>query len=162
LEAFVAAVREIYAGLYPTIAGNPDVTPAVNDRHFARVESYVAEAGARGARVVMAGEFPSAEGTHERRVPLRLVIGAPAGSEITRHEIFGAAMLVKPYRDIAEAVAEINAGDRPLALYYFGSDAAEQAWVLDHTLSGGVAINDVLMHAALHDGGRIGQLVTHT
>ena len=44
-----------------------------------------------------------------------------------------------------------NAGDRPLALYYFGTDAAEQAWVLDHTLSGGVAINDVLMHAALHD-----------
>jgi coniferyl-aldehyde dehydrogenase len=151
LEAFVAAVREFYAGLYPTIAGNPDVTPAVDDRHFARVESYVADAGARGARVVMAGEFPSAEGTQQRRVPLRLVIGAPAGSEIARHEIFGAAMLVNPYRDIADAVAQINAGDRPLALYYFGTDAAEQAWVLDHTLSGGVAINDVLMHAALHD-----------
>ncbi len=151
LEAFVTAVREFYAGLYPTIAGNPDVTPAVDERHFARVESYVADAGARGARIVMAGEFPSAEGTHQRRVPLRLVIGAPEGSEIARHEIFGAAMLVNPYREIADAVAAINAGERPLALYYFGTDPAEQAWVLDHTLSGGVAINDVLMHAALHD-----------
>jgi hypothetical protein len=111
----------------------------------------VADAGARGARVVMAGEFPSAEGTPQRRMPLRLVIGAPADSEIARHEIFGAAMLVNPYREIADAVAAINAGDRPLALYYFGTDEAEQAWVLDHTLSGGVAINDVLMHAALHD-----------
>ena len=38
-----------------------------------------------------------------------------------------------------------------MALYYFGSDAAEQQWVLDHTLSGGVSINDVTMHPALHD-----------
>jgi len=151
LEAFVAAVREVYAGLYPSIAGNPDVTPAVNDRHFARVESYVADAGARGARVVMAGDFPSAEGTAQRRVPLRLIIGAPAEAEISQQEIFGAAMLIRPYAQIADAVAAINAGGRPLALYYFGQDAAEQAWVLDHTLSGGVAINDVLMHAALHD-----------
>jgi coniferyl-aldehyde dehydrogenase len=36
-------------------------------------------------------------------------------------------------------------------LYYFGSDADEQQWVLDHTLSGGVSINDVAMHPALHD-----------
>jgi coniferyl-aldehyde dehydrogenase len=151
LEEFVAAVREVYAGMYPTIAGNADVTPAIDDRHFARVESYVADAGARGARVVMAGEFPSADGTAQRRVPLRLVIGAPADSEIARHEIFGAAMLVNPYRQIGDAVAAINTGERPLALYYFGTDEAEQAWVLDHTLSGGVAINDVLMHAALHD-----------
>jgi coniferyl-aldehyde dehydrogenase len=151
LDEFVAAVREFYAGMYPTIAGNADVTPAVDDRHFARVEAYVADAGARGARIVMAGEFPSADGTYQRRVPLRLVIGAPADSEIARHEIFGAAMLVNPYREIGDAVASINAGERPLALYYFGNDAAEQAWVLDHTLSGGVAINDVLMHAALHD-----------
>ncbi|MBL0150784.1 MAG: coniferyl aldehyde dehydrogenase [Ideonella sp.] len=151
LDAFVEAVRGVYAGLYPTIAGNPDVTPAVNDRHFARVESYVAEAGARGARVVMAGEFPSAIGTAQRRVPLRLILNAPADAEISRQEIFGAAMLIRPYRELRDAVAAINAGERPLALYYFGNDAAEQAWVLDHTLSGGVAVNDVLMHAALHD-----------
>ena len=99
----------------------------------------------------MAGDFPSADGTAQRRVPLRLIIGAPAEAEISQQEIFGAAMLIRPYAQIADAVAAINAGGRPLALYYFGQDAAEQAWVLDHTLSGGVAINDVLMHAALHD-----------
>lgn len=151
LEPFVAALREFYEGLYPTIAANADVTPAVNDRHFARVESYVADAGARGARVVLAGEFPSAEGTAARRMPLRVVIGASADSEIARHEIFGAAIQVNTYRELRDAVAAVNAGERPLALYYFGSDEAEQRWVLDHTLSGGVAINDVLMHAALHD-----------
>ena len=151
VDAFVAAVQEFYAGLFPSIAGNADVTPAVNARHFARVESYVADAGARGARIAMAGDFPSAQGGAERRMPLRLVIAPPADSDIARHEIFGAAMVVQPYDDVADAVAAVNAGTRPLALYYFGADAAEQRFVLDHTTSGGVAINDVLMHAALLD-----------
>ena len=49
--------------------------------------------------------------------------GAPAEAEISQQEIFGAAMLIRPYAQIADAVAAINAGGRPLALYYFGEDA---------------------------------------
>lgn len=150
-EALIAALQKVYAGLYPTIAGNGDVTPVVNDRHFARVESYLADAGARGARIVMAGDWPTAEGAAQRRMPLRIVVEPAADSEIAQHEIFGPALIVKKYRHIDEAIAAINAGGRPLALYYFGKDEAEQNHVLDRTLSGGVAINDVLMHAALHD-----------
>ena len=144
----MSAITEFYAALYPTIAANPDVVPVVNERHFARVESYIADAEKRGAKVVTAG---AEGGTAERRMPLRIVIDAPADSAIAQHEIFGPALQINTYRDIKDAVAAINAGDRPLALYYFGSDPTEQAWVLDHTLSGGVSINDVTMHPALHD-----------
>ncbi len=150
-ETFIDALREFYSGLYPTIAGNADVVPIVNERHFARVESYVADAAQRGARIVMAGDWPSAAGTAERRVPLRIVVDPPPDSTIATQEIFGPALVLKTYRDISDAVAVINAGERPLALYYFGNDDTEQAWVLDHTLSGGVSINDVTMHPALHD-----------
>lgn len=150
-ESLVGALQQVYARLYPSIAGNPDVTPVVNERHFARVESYVADAAARGARVATAGADAGAEGASQRRMPLRIVIDPPTGSEIARHEIFGPAMVLRTYRDIGEAIAAVNAGERPLALYYFGADEAEQNAVLDGTLSGGVAINDVLMHAALED-----------
>ena len=151
LEALIAALQSVYSRLYPTIAGNSDVTPVVNPRHFARVESYVADAGMRGARVVMAGDWPCEEAAASRRMPLRLVVNPPEDSVIAQHEIFGPAMVLRSYGEISEAVADLNAGERPLALYYFGSDAAEQQWVLDHTLSGGVSINDVTMHPALHD-----------
>ena len=151
LDALIAALQSVYAGLYPSIAGNPDVTPVVNERHFARVESYVADAGARGARVVMAGDWPCDEAVASRRMPLRIVVNPPADSEIARHEIFGPALVLRSYHALSDAVADLNAGERPLALYYFGSDATEQQWVLDHTLSGGVSINDVTMHPALHD-----------
>ena len=150
-DELVEALQSFYAGLFPTIAGNPDLVAAVNQGHFARVEAYVADAAQRGARVVMAGDWPSEAAVAERRMPLRLVLDAPADSEIARNEIFGTALLINRYSDMAEAVAAVNAGARPLALYYFGQDQAEQDWVLGHTLSGGVSVNDVTMHPALHD-----------
>ena len=150
-QAFIDSLQTFYSGLFPSLSVNPDVVPVVNDQHFARVESYVADADARGARVVLAGDLPDAEGLRSRRMPLRIVVNPPAESEISRHEIFGPALVLRTYQVISDAVAELNADERPLALYYFGSDAVEQAWVLDHTLSGGVSINDVTMHPALHD-----------
>jgi coniferyl-aldehyde dehydrogenase len=84
------------------------------------------------------------EGAADRRRPMRLVIDPPAASGIAREEIFGPAMAVAGYDRIEDVVARINAGERPLALYYFGSDATEQEYVLGHTLSGGVTVNDVI------------------
>ena len=42
----------------------------------------------------------------------------------------------------------MNKHDRPLGLYYFGSDSDETRQVLDDTVSGGVTLNDVIMHVA--------------
>ena len=140
-------IQSIYKDLFPTTADNKDVTPIVNERHFERLNSYVNDASAKGARIVVAGD----DNATQRRLPLRMVVNPSSDSEIAQHEIFGPALVVRTYQTLKQAVTEINAGERPLALYYFGTDSAEQAWVLDHTLSGGVSINDVVMHPALHD-----------
>lgn len=151
LDAFIDAARGVQEGLYPTTADNDDVVSIVNQRHFERIEGYLADARARGARIEVLGERVEGERAAGRRMPLRVVVNPASGSEIACHEIFGPALVVNTYRALSDAVAAINAGERPLALYYFGEDAAEQNWVLDHTLSGGVSINDVTMHPALHD-----------
>jgi len=148
LQALVEAIVARYREMYPTVSGNADMTPVVNARHHARVSAYVNDARARGAQVLEVG---SADAGVDRRLPLALVIDPPPEAEISRHEIFGPAMVLRSFQDIREAVAAINEGERPLALYYFGSDEAEQNWVLDHSLSGGVSINDVVMHPALED-----------
>jgi coniferyl-aldehyde dehydrogenase len=146
-DNLLQAIQSIYKGLFPTTADNQDVTPIVNDRHYQRVESYVKDASAKGAQVVVAGDDNAAH----RRMPLRIVVNPNNDTEIAQNEIFGPALVLRTYKTLKQAVTEINAGERPLALYYFGTDTAEQAWVLDHTLSGGVSINDVVMHPALHD-----------
>jgi coniferyl-aldehyde dehydrogenase len=58
---------------------------------------------------------------------------------------------VKTYRDVKDAVQYINSKPRPLGLYHFGEDAQETRTVLDSTISGGVTINDVIMHISVED-----------
>ena len=66
--------------------------------------------------------------------------------KVMQEEIFGPVLPVKTYKHVDEAVAYVNEHDRPLGLYYFGADKAEQDKVLNHTTSGGVTVNDVIMH----------------
>lgn len=146
LEDFVAAVRKSYAELLPTIEGNADAVAIVDERHAARIDGYVESAGARVENAPDCA--PPAEG---RRRPLRMVIEPAADAAIRCEEIFGPALVVLGYDELDAVLVEINAGPRPLALYYFGAEEAEQAHVLDHTLSGGVTVNDVMMHPGLQD-----------
>jgi coniferyl-aldehyde dehydrogenase len=54
------------------------------------------------------------------------------------------------YDAFDDALAHVRAGERPLALYWFGRDAAERARVLRETHAGGVTINDWGWHAMNH------------
>ncbi|PRA24897.1 coniferyl aldehyde dehydrogenase [Pseudomonas poae] len=150
LEPFLDALRAAYCELNPSVAGNPDVVAVVNQRHLDRVEGLVEDAQARGARIECLPE-PLAVDTQDRRRPLRVVVDPVADSQILHEEIFGPAVVVLTYHDLEQVLADINARPRPLALYYFGEDPQEQRHALEHTLSGGVTINEVMMHAALHD-----------
>ncbi len=66
-------------------------------------------------------------------------------------EIFGPLLPVKTYNNVDEAIGYVNAHARPLGLYYFGGDGKEQEKVLGRTTSGGVSVNDVVMHVAMED-----------
>ena len=61
-------------------------------------------------------------------------------------EIFGPLLPLLAYDDLDEALAWINARPRPLALYLFEHDRATIAHVLRRTVSGGVTVNDTLVH----------------
>ncbi|MDQ0123229.1 coniferyl-aldehyde dehydrogenase [Pseudomonas lini] len=150
LEPFLEALRAIYSELNPAVAGNPDVVAVVNQRHLDRVEDYVLDAQARGARVECLPE-PLAPNAEDRRRPLRVVVDPAPDSVIMREEIFGPAMVVLTYEHLDQVIDDINGRPRPLALYYFGKDPEQQRYVLERTVSGGVTVNDVMMHAAMHD-----------
>lgn len=149
IDAFVDAMAAAFTALNPTVAGNPDVVAAVNQRHVERVDGYVRDAAERGARVVVApAEEPTAG---DRRRPLRIVVDPPADATIRTEEIFGAAMIVRPYRAMDDVISELGSGPKPLALYYFGTDAAERDTVLARTTSGGVTVNNVMMHPGMNN-----------
>ena len=70
---------------------------------------------------------------------------------VMQDEIFGPLLPVKTYDQVGETIDYVNDHDRPLGLYYFGADGSEKEQVLSHTTSGGVTVNDVIMHIAHED-----------
>ncbi len=150
MEDFIGLLGAAYSELLPTTDDNPDVVAVVNARHVQRIDGYVQDARERGARIESFPQAPEPEARTRRRA-LHLVINPPRDSQIMHEEIFGPALVLLPYEQIDRALGDINSRERPLALYYFGQSEEEQRHVLQHTISGGVSINDVMMHAALHD-----------
>ncbi|MGE0502373.1 MAG: coniferyl aldehyde dehydrogenase [Rhizobiaceae bacterium] len=133
--------------LYPTLRDNPDYTAIVSDRHYQRLQSLVAEVRDGGARVIEV--MPSDGATaNTRKFPPTLVVGADADSRLMSEEIFGPVLPIVEYADPGEAIAYVNARERPLAFYWFGRDRAIRGRMLRETIAGGVTINDCLLHLA--------------
>ena len=152
IDAFVSAAQAAVAQMYPTIRDNGDYTAMISQRHFDRVRGLLADARAKGASVIEinpAGEDFSQQ--EHRKIPPTLILGATDDMAVMQEEIFGPVLPVRAYETLGEAIAEINARPRPLALYYFGEDARESEALLERTHSGGVTINDVIFHFSMDD-----------
>jgi len=145
---FADRVQANMRTMFGTDPDNKDYTSVVSDRHYARLESLVADAAARGAKIMQPAKPDDPAWKSKRKFPPTLVVGATSDMTIMQEEIFGPLLPIMGYRDAAETVAYINKHDRPLALYWFGKDDAARDEVLDRTVSGGVTVNDCLFHFA--------------
>ena len=149
VDRFVEAAQTAVAEMFPEIKDNPDYTSVINERHYDRLNDYLEDAAAKGADVITIN--PSDEDFSQQehhRIPPTLILNPSEDMKIMQEEIFGPLLPVKTYDHIDETIDYVNGHDRPLGLYYFGSDSNETRQVLDDTVSGGVTLNDVIMHVA--------------
>jgi len=152
LGEFVGHAKASVTAMFPTIKDNPDYTAIIADRHYDRIKGYIDEARSMGAEVMEinpANEDFSQQ--QHRKIPPTLIINPTDDMKVMQEEIFGPVLPIKTYKQVDEAIAYVNAHDRPLGLYYFGADAAEEAQVLNRTTGGGVTVNDVIFHVAQED-----------
>jgi coniferyl-aldehyde dehydrogenase len=149
VDAFIGVAKAVVAKFFPTLRDNPDYTSIINARHFERLQDYLSEARAAGVELIElnAGAEDFSQSTLNKIVPT-LLRNPGDDLQVMQDEIFGPLLPIKPYETISEVIAQINARPRPLALYYFGNDAAEEAQVLSRTCSGGVTLNGVMSHAS--------------
>ena len=149
---FVDEARRAVTAMYPTIKDNPDYTAIISEKHFDRIKGYVEEAKAKGAQVIeIKPDSEDLSQQEHRRIAPTLILEPTDDMKVMKEEIFGPVLPVKSYATMAEALAYVNAHDRPLGLYYFGSDTDERESVLAKTTSGGVTVNDVVFHVAQED-----------
>ncbi|MGA9796577.1 MAG: coniferyl aldehyde dehydrogenase [Rhizomicrobium sp.] len=149
---FVAAASEAVSTMFPTLKDNPDYTSVINQRHYDRLQGYLDDARSKGAEIVEMN--PAKENFSQQpfhKIPPTIVLNPTDDMQIMKDEIFGPLLPVKTYDTVDEAIGYVNAHDRPLGLYYFGADSAEQEKVLTRTTSGGVSVNDVVMHVSMED-----------
>jgi coniferyl-aldehyde dehydrogenase len=145
---FVELAKSAAASLVPDIAG-ADYTSIIDDRSYARLTETLRDAEAGGATVI---NLCAQQGIPERRkFPLHLVLDATETMQISQRETFGPILLVKTYRTADEIIQHVNANPRPLALYVFSDNSRQVDTYLTRIMSGGVSINDTMLHAFQDD-----------
>ena len=102
------------------------------------------DALSKGAKALTGGEVDVA-GCY---IAPTLLDQVPRDAAIMREEIFGPLLPVLTFRNVDEVVRQINEGPKPLALYVFSQDKVRTRRILAQTSSGGVAINQVVLHYA--------------
>ncbi|MCX7721650.1 MAG: aldehyde dehydrogenase family protein [Verrucomicrobiae bacterium] len=133
VSALKQALREFY-GDDPR--RSPDYGRIVNRRHFDRLVGYLGQ-----GRIVHGGQHDSGE----LYIAPTILIDVPPDSPVMQEEIFGPLLPVLGFNKLDEALSLLR-DPTPLALYLFTNDRATQARVLAETRSGGVCINDTVLH----------------
>ncbi len=153
IDAYAAAVRQ----MYPQLQGNPDYTSVIHAAHASRLLTMLAQAEQQGAQVVAihvdAQAVPQSrmgDGISRQLVPT-LVLGVTPDMRLMQEEIFGPILPLLQYDDREEALAAINQGEEPLALYWFGSDAKQGQDAARRVRAATMCMNDCLLQF-VHDG----------
>ncbi|MEI6895782.1 MAG: coniferyl aldehyde dehydrogenase [Colwellia sp.] len=148
LDDFVAEVKAWVKVHCPDIASK-DYTSIIDGTAFKRLIDTLSDAEEKGAKVInLSEQEPQVE---TRKFPLTLILNATDDMLITNRETFGPILLVKTYTEPQEVIEAINSQDRPLALYPFTLNSKLANLYIERIMSGGVSVNDALLHVGQHD-----------
>ncbi len=133
-------IKELEINFKALLGDNPQETEyfvrIVNDKAFERLQGYL-----KDGRIAFGGHTDRGDRYFEPTV----LDGVSPDAPVMREEIFGPIFPVQTFKDIDEVISFVTSREKPLALYYFGSQGDH---VLRHTSSGGACINDTIMHIA--------------
>lgn len=126
VDALRRAVRSFY-GEDPQ--QSPNYGRIVNRRHF--------------DRLVALGATGDADDLY---IPPTILADATWDAPLMQEEIFGPLLPVLEFDSLSDVLVRLRDRPSPLAVYLFTGDRATQEQVVDGTRSGGICINDTIVH----------------
>lgn len=141
---FIKLAKEWVNTHYPTIDNNDDYTHIINESQFKRIQGYLDKLPKE--KVVPLTGVKADE--KSRLMPPVIVANPDPESDVMQNEIFGPVLPLVHVSGLRDAVEFVNNRHRPLALYVFGESNEDIDYVRNHTVSGGVSVNEVIMHVA--------------
>ena len=148
-DEFARHCQDLVAQRYPDL-NNGDYTAIIDQRSFDRLQAGLEGGRAKGATIINLAPDQKPD-AHRRKMAPHLVFDLTEDMVLAQREIFGPILPVRTYKSREEVARHINGQDRPLAIYPFTHDKALQRYYVSHVMSGGVSINEGLLHVAQHD-----------
>lgn len=146
-QHFISLAIEWLQKHYPNIENNEDYSYIINAAQFNRVQGYLDELPADSVH-----NLTGVDANSETRLMPPVIVSEPAvTSQLMQNEIFAPILPLIHYDTLDDAIQFVNERPRPLALYVFGNDDNEIYQVRTQTVSGGVCVNEVILHVAQHD-----------
>lgn len=143
-DEFIDAVCATYqATFYQNGNLNTEATgKIIDDRNIQRVKGYIDDAKENGATVVCGGEVEN------QAIHPTLLTDVPADALILSEEVFGPILTIFTYSELDEVIGALQKQPKPLAMYLFSQDEGFVRRILQETSSGGVTVNDCILHYA--------------
>jgi len=120
----------------------------INSKQLERLHRYLDDAREQGASILSIDTDRSAENGY---LAPHLITDVSDNMLIMQNEIFGSLLPIMGYDEIEQAFSYIAAKPRPLAYYLMSEDKALIERTTQQTHSGGLSINDTLLHVAAED-----------
>lgn len=127
-------IKEFYNGSVKT---SKDFGRIINQRHFDRLLALL-----KNQNIAIGGHTDAAE----RFISPTVLVDVRPEDPIMQEEIFGPLLPIINVRNAQEAIDFINQREKPLALYVFTNDSDVKKEFIEKTSSGGMVINDTIMH----------------
>lgn len=121
-------------------AASPDFGRMIHQRHFNRLTSFL-----DNGTTILGGQTDP----ETRYIAPTLLDDITWQDPIMQEEVFGPILPIVTYDNLNEAIAQVNARPKPLALYFFSTNQQKQQQVLSSTSSGGACINETVLHLGL-------------
>jgi len=147
VDRFADLFFKTAAALFGSDPDNPDYSAIITQSHYDRLDRLLTDAVSKGGKVEMGG-YRFSDWKERGKFPPCLVLSPTKEMLLSQEEIFGPILPVVGYDRAEEAIMFVNRHERPLALYWFGMETKARDRVLRETVSGGVTINDCLLHFA--------------
>lgn len=138
-ELLKKLVEEIEKQYGKDIKNNEEYPRIIRERDTEKLKEYFND-----GKIYYGGEYDISD----RFIHPTILTDVQANSPVMENEIFGPILPVIEFSDIDEAINFVNSRPKPLALYYFSESSSNIEKVLKDTTSGGVTINDTVIHVA--------------
>jgi coniferyl-aldehyde dehydrogenase len=149
VQEFASHCRQIFTERFPDV-NNGDLTAIIDQRSYDRLTATLDDARSKGATLINLAEGQQPDASR-RIFPPHLVLNPSDDMIVSQRETFGPILPIRTYKSEMDVARYINARDRPLAIYPFTRDKTLQQFYISRVMSGGVSVNEALLHVAQHD-----------